>query len=56
MLLGQWEMSQSESYILEGRLGAWALGLGQSPSLRGSLFVFVLLVGIQYFCDDMGVF
>ena len=55
MLLGQQEMSQSESYILEGQLGAWALGLSQSPSLSSSLFVFVLLVDLQDFHDDMGV-
>lgn len=48
-------MSQSESYILEGQLGAWALGLSQSPSLSSSLFVFVLLVDLQDFHDDMGV-
>lgn len=54
-LLRQQEMSKSESYILEGRLGVWPLGLDQSASLRGSLLVFVLLVGTQDFCDDTGV-
>lgn len=55
LLLRQQEMSKSEGYILEGWLGVSALGLDQSPSLRGSLLVFVLLVGTQDFCDDTGV-
>jgi len=55
MLLREQKMSTSESYILERRLGVWALGLDQSPSLRGSLLGFVLLVGTQDFRDDTGV-